>query len=239
MQNFLDAKTMAKTLRQTMAERKVELSHSEALEIVARQFGVANWNILAARIGAVAGKDEATLEVPVNWLANDNTAHRLYRIGLDPEEPGTALIACSRDRSSGVGAGEDDFATLMQSISAEGYRGKRVRLAAALRTEDADAGSIWLRVDDAAGAVLAFDNMIDRKNGALQGTAEWTEREIVLDVSATAASIHYGILLHGFGNIRARDVSFEAVTPDVATTGDQPHLESPANLSFDQTVATR
>ena len=232
MQSFLDAKTMAKTLRQAMTERKVELSHSEALEIVAQQFGVANWNILAARIGAVADTDGAALEVPVNWLANDNTGRGLYRMGLDPSEPGTALIACTRDRAGSVGAGEEDFATLMQSISAEAYRGKRVGFTATLRTEDADAGSLWLRVDDAAGAVLAFDNMMERKAGALRGTIDWTVRTIVLDVPTTAASIHYGVLLHGFGNVRARDLAFEAVTADVAMTGDQPHLESPTNLGF-------
>ncbi|KKX33384.1 glyoxalase superfamily protein [Rhizobium sp. LC145] len=234
MQSFLDAKTMARALRQSMSERKVELSHSEALDIVARQFGVADWNVLAAKIGTVARKDKAPLELPVNWLANDNSGRGLYRMGLDPAEPGTVLIACSLDRSASIGSGEEDFATLMQSISADAYRGKRVRFAAALRTEDADVGSIWLRVDDAAGAVLAFDNMIERKSGALHGTMDWTVREIVLDVSAAASSIHYGVLLQGFGNVRARDVGFGALTGNVATTGGRPHLERPANLDFDR-----
>lgn len=54
MRDFRDAKSMAKALRAAMAERNLELSHSETLEIVARQFGFDDWNILAAEIAADA-----------------------------------------------------------------------------------------------------------------------------------------------------------------------------------------
>jgi uncharacterized glyoxalase superfamily protein PhnB len=51
MRTFREAKEMAKALRAELRERRqVELTHSECLEIVARQFGFDNWNILAARI---------------------------------------------------------------------------------------------------------------------------------------------------------------------------------------------
>lgn len=52
MRDFRDAKSMAKALRAAMAERQLELSHSESLEIVARQFGLDDWNVLAASIAA-------------------------------------------------------------------------------------------------------------------------------------------------------------------------------------------
>jgi len=52
MRDFRDAKSMAKHLRQALAGRGLELSHSEALELVAGQFGLSNWNVLAAKIGA-------------------------------------------------------------------------------------------------------------------------------------------------------------------------------------------
>jgi uncharacterized glyoxalase superfamily protein PhnB len=54
MRDFRDAKLMAKALRAAMAERNMELSHSETLEIVARQFGFDDWNILAAEIASDA-----------------------------------------------------------------------------------------------------------------------------------------------------------------------------------------
>lgn len=52
MRDFRDAKLMAKDLRAALAGRKVEISHSEALELVARQHGFDNWNVLAAKIEA-------------------------------------------------------------------------------------------------------------------------------------------------------------------------------------------
>ncbi|WP_376985714.1 glyoxalase superfamily protein [Bosea sp. R86505] len=50
MRSFRDAKLMAKTLREALASRQIDLSHSETLEIVARQFGLADWNTAAARL---------------------------------------------------------------------------------------------------------------------------------------------------------------------------------------------
>jgi len=41
---------MAKSLRDSLAARNVSLSHSECIEIVAQQFGFANWNTLAAKL---------------------------------------------------------------------------------------------------------------------------------------------------------------------------------------------
>jgi hypothetical protein len=58
MRSFRDAKLMAKSLRDTLAARQVLLSHSDTLEIVARQFGYDDWNVLAAKIG------EAVPEAP-------------------------------------------------------------------------------------------------------------------------------------------------------------------------------
>ncbi|TYL25026.1 VOC family protein, partial [Streptococcus pyogenes] len=37
MRTFLDAKAMAKAMRETLAVKKIDISHSEALEIVACQ----------------------------------------------------------------------------------------------------------------------------------------------------------------------------------------------------------
>lgn len=44
-----DPKAMAKSLRGSLAARSVLLSHSECLEIVAKQFGFADWNTLSAK----------------------------------------------------------------------------------------------------------------------------------------------------------------------------------------------
>lgn len=51
MRDYRDAKAMAKAMRTALAERDVTITHSEALEIVARQFGLASWNVMSAKIG--------------------------------------------------------------------------------------------------------------------------------------------------------------------------------------------
>ena len=46
----VNAKAMAKSLRDSLAARDVLLSHSACLEIVAKQFGCADWNTLSAKL---------------------------------------------------------------------------------------------------------------------------------------------------------------------------------------------
>ncbi|MDG3575417.1 glyoxalase superfamily protein [Rhizobium sp. YJ-22] len=68
MRDFRDAKLMARVLRQAFAARDVAISHSEALEIVADQFGCEQWNILSARIDAAqvaAPQDAVTITPPI------------------------------------------------------------------------------------------------------------------------------------------------------------------------------
>ena len=50
MRDFRDAKAMAHSLRQALTARTVSVTHSESLELIAKAFGLDNWNILAARI---------------------------------------------------------------------------------------------------------------------------------------------------------------------------------------------
>jgi hypothetical protein len=50
MRDFRDAKAMARTLRAALATKRVKISISESLELIAEAFGVADWNTLAAAI---------------------------------------------------------------------------------------------------------------------------------------------------------------------------------------------
>ncbi len=53
-----DPKSMAKRLRASLADRGVELTHSEALELVARQHGARDWNTLAAQVSTSPTVDD-------------------------------------------------------------------------------------------------------------------------------------------------------------------------------------
>ena len=233
---FINPKTMAKTLRHQLAARKVELSHGECLELVARQYGVADWNTLAAKVEAGAS-ELPPLVIPEGWFATRLTDLDKFRLGLDPALPNTTMIQCRIPRDSGVVLAHEDFGSLMQSVSAEPFRGRRLRLTAEISTSDADAGAIWMRVDGEHGDQLAFDNLCDREtSAALSGTCGWTRQVIVLDVPEKAWSLHYGLLLAGFGIVRARSYRLEIVDGNMATTGlglwRETYPLGPINLEF-------
>ncbi len=127
-----------------------------------------------------------------------------------------------------------DFATVVQKISPERYRGRRIRLWIWLRCEGViDWSGAWVRIDGGHGdEALAFDNMQGR---ALAGTQPWTRHAIVLDVPTSATEISYGVLLAGAGALWADDVRLEVVGPEVPTTDliVRDLVPSPTNLDFE------
>lgn len=73
MRTYQDAKAIAKSLRASLAARGIAFSHSECLEIVAQQFGFAEWNILAAKLAAEGpddgdGSKGVSLQPPIPTL---------------------------------------------------------------------------------------------------------------------------------------------------------------------------
>jgi len=79
MRDFRDSKAMAKALRQALAAHQLTITHSEALEIVARQFGLPSWNVLSSRIendrgGAVAFEEA----VPIVRIFDVAKSHEFY-----------------------------------------------------------------------------------------------------------------------------------------------------------------
>jgi ribosomal protein S7 len=65
MRDFRDAKVMARALRDALKAKALEITHAEALELIAKAFGYKNWNILSAKIEATEPKlsDERSLSV--------------------------------------------------------------------------------------------------------------------------------------------------------------------------------
>lgn len=230
MHSFMDSKLMAKLLRQALAERSIELSHSDCLELVSRQFGVANWNILSARIEASATA-LAPLPMPEGWVDGSVRSHGFFRMGLDPDNSGCALISSTpmADHTA-----ESQFGTMSQSILAEPYRDAGIRVACQLSSEQIDGvGTMWLRVDGPRATTLRFSNLLEIKDVPLKGTRDWTDFAITLDVPAEASSILYGFLIQGRGVLRARNFSVERVQSVAAPPPRQTHRQDkPTNLGF-------
>jgi hypothetical protein len=225
MNSFLDSKIMAKALRAALAERKIDITHSDSLELVARQFGLNDWNTLSAKIESAKNG----LRLPAGWIVT-GVSHELYRLGIDPDLPGTIRI----ERIAGTEAdASSKFGTLMQTIDAADYAGKSLSLSAELMSRDAGKGSLWIRVDARGGGLhLQFDNMHQRTvEGPLSGDVQWTKRSVAFHVPENAGTINYGILLVGGGTLWARGLSLDEV--DSAVVSSPARLpKRPTNLGF-------
>lgn len=226
MHTFMDAKLMAKLLRQALADRGIDIAHSDSLELVARQFGLNNWNILSAKIDANARTDV----VPANWIRTGKSP-QLYRVGVNHSEA-SAWIESRLEHAPQIT--DADFCTLMQSIDATRYRGSKLRLSAELKSIDVQGGvTIWLRVDGASGSIR-FENLEGfTKDGPIASSTDWVRREIVLDVPDEARSVNYGFFLKGRGKGLTRSFALDEVSMDTPlTTRSGKGPDGPTNLDF-------
>jgi len=85
MRSFTDAKAMARTLREAMAAKGTNLSHSECLELVAQQFGAESWNVLAAKIEAAQPRPDSGAPsirlietIPILRIFSEEKAREFY-----------------------------------------------------------------------------------------------------------------------------------------------------------------
>jgi ClpX C4-type zinc finger/Glyoxalase superfamily protein len=62
MRDYRDAKAMAQTLRQSLNAQSINVSHSNALELIAKSLGFKDWQVLAAKIEA----DQVVVAKPAN-----------------------------------------------------------------------------------------------------------------------------------------------------------------------------
>ena len=61
MRDYRDAKAMARRLREALKAKGVSLTHTECLELIAKSFGLKDWQVLAAMIEADAAGANAQL----------------------------------------------------------------------------------------------------------------------------------------------------------------------------------
>jgi hypothetical protein len=188
-----------------------------------------------AVVAATATLPAQTGDLPQGWLRMGDHPED-YEMRLDPGAGRTGRASAT---IKGKGPSPAGFGTLMQSIQAGEYKGKRVRLSGWAKAAGiAEWAGLWMRVDgpttpgSSYPAALAFDNMQDRP---IKGTSDWKRHEIVLDVAPEATFISFGILLNGVGQAWIDDLSLDVVGRDVPLTGQAlgaPH-KKPVNLDFE------
>jgi hypothetical protein len=55
MRDYRDAKAMARSLRENLKSKSIDITHSETLELIAKALGFKDWNVLSAKIESDPG----------------------------------------------------------------------------------------------------------------------------------------------------------------------------------------
>jgi hypothetical protein len=181
-------------------------------------------------------------EMPGGWRV------RGPRIGVNPEQLGVFMddLIARSGRSAcilSVDAVNADWGTLMQDMSAERFRGKRVRFSGWVKAHRVSGwAGLWMGVDTNSLQDIAYDDMEGRP---IRGTSDWQRYEVVLDVDPAAAVINFGIILHGKGQVWLDDCRFVIVDKTVPVTDEFPMgrprtiaipprlYDTPVNMNFD------
>lgn len=174
-------------------------------------------------------------DMPKGWTAG-GTGRNYYEIGIDygagqsGKNAGTIRSIFKEARGDGE---------MRQSIDADNYKRKRVRLTGYLKTKNVDNwAGLYLRINGpkqklADGtekhSLISRDNMYNR---SLKGTNAYTRCELVLDVPDSADNIVYGAILTGPGQLWFDRMKLEIVGSDVPVTGSK--LTKPTNMDFEE-----
>lgn len=167
--------------------------------------------VLAAAIAAtsVLALAAASEPLPKAWfIAGQNP--KSYEGGIDQSEgfKGAKFIR-SKTQEDNI------WGTLMQYISAQNYRGQRIRFRARIRTDNVIGwAGLWLRVDTPGGDPDHI-HLYNSEDRPIKGTTGWQERSVVLDVPADARGIGFGVTDYGLGEVWIDQLALEQVGTDV------------------------
>ena len=169
-------------------------------------------------------------KIPNGWFpAGSNPSE--YEMGIDNSTFQNGE-ACAFIKSKSPK--ENQFGTLMQTISAEYYLGKRLMLSGYIKSEDVEGWSgMWMRIDGESNQQVGFDNMFDR---AIKGTTDWKKYQIVLDIPSNSKTINYGVLLNGDGEVWFDNFELKEVDKNVPLTSlkkENKIPSQPVNLDFE------
>jgi ketosteroid isomerase-like protein len=220
---------------------KTTIRRDRSTNVFARREG--HWLIVADHTSPLPTPVTPTVRgMPAGWIRTPSYSSNGYSMTVDTIVKHGGLASAAIKLTCG---GENEFGSLGQTIVADDYIGKRVRFTGWLKTENADAAVLWMRVDGNR-RTLGFDNMLNR---AVKGTTDWKQFEVVLDIPTGAVNVVIGTFLSGKGQMWADDLKLEIVGNDVPSTNqlsseqmrlDNPNrnpkksdIKQPANLGFE------
>lgn len=234
MRSFLDAKAMARTLRQELHNRNVEFGHSECLEIVAKQFGFRDWNTMAAATERTHGPAEARIEpLPREWELSGE--HKwLFDAGiLKNAGPTSQNVLAVQSRRQVTVQNTEWCCVYPKAFSADRFRGKTVEFSAAVRCADLEGlAFLWIRIEDALRERITHVGRWEvPEEQVLSGTRDWQHQSISVTVPKEASAMYFGVTLYGNGAVWLADIGFgETNARDIRIRTEIPAL--PQNLEL-------
>jgi hypothetical protein len=173
--------------------------------------------LAAAPVMALAAAPEP---LPSAWLITGQSPQK-FAAGID-QDLGVKGAKFLRNKADDPNA----WAALAQPISAQNYLGQRIRFRAFVKTQDVSGwAGLWMRVDNRAGRSIAFYNSADKP---IKGSTDWQERSVVLDVPQEGATIVFGVINNGKGQVWIDRLGFEQVGQDIPVDVMQPSRALPA-----------
>lgn len=152
-------------------------------------------------------------QLPKDWSIWAPKTALKFDAGIDE------TVAFERQQTAcieSVEAEEHSTIWLHQTLSANGYKGKRIRWTGYIKTENIEEQAVlWLDVLASDGARLAMDNMANRP---VQNSSDWTKCVLVVDVPADALHIRLACSVSGTGTAWFAGLEFEVVDTTVAKT---------------------
>jgi hypothetical protein len=162
--------------------------------------------LAALATSCLAALAAAPENLPAPWTISGPAASK-FVAGVDQsgDTRGAKFIRNVSDDASVWGS-------LTQGISAQNYRGQRIRFSARIRTENVtNWAGLWMSVSR-AGKTVGFYNSFDRP---IKGTTDWQQRSVVLDVPTDADVIGFGVIDSGKGQVWIDSLSLEPVGQSV------------------------
>ncbi len=157
-------------------------------------------------------ENSAIGKAPVDWLVPKQSDIFGFSITVNEVRPYSGKRSAVISRLSERHYGEM-YGSLSQQIDATPYRGKTIRLSAAIRTNVTGPGNqayLWLRVTKkffGPAALLFYDNMADRPIT----TSKWKNYTIIGKVPTDADVIGFGLAIVGEGQAWLDSVSINVI----------------------------
>ena len=149
--------------------------------------------------------------IPKGWKAPVNKPPDLI-IGIDTtvKHSGKASGIIQRPLALKPSTGH---VIMMQSIVADGFRNKRVRLTVFARSKEVESGAYFFFQANGTDTILTYANT---GSNMIYETNEWTRYQITLDVPEAAVKMEFGVkMAPGQGTIWVDDFNLEVVDQNI------------------------